>query len=323
MISVVIATRNRRPFLERTLDALDEQELSFARYEVIVVDNGSTDGTIEWLIGRTARGTGASTVAIREGQPGKSHAVNRALQAARGNVVVFTDDDVVPDRDWLTAYERVFDAHRCDFAVGRISPLWEVPPPRWMSPALHGVLAVPDNGPVPLDIAPGQNEHIMPIGANMAMTREACQRLGGWRTDLGKLEHSLRSGEDHELFLRMLGRGFRGRYEPAARVRHLVPASRLHKRYFRRWLFDNGVVVSDIERAHPRTATRLFGLPRYLWREAATDLRRHAVAMARRDEAARFAHEVRLLWFAGYLLRSWTPRRQWSPTHPGLSLEHR
>ena len=126
----------------------------------------------------------------------------------------------------------------------------------------------------------------MPIGANMAVRASVIARLGGLRTDLGKLDGSLRTGEDHEFFLRLLHAGCRGVYEPAALVRHLVPAERLNRGYFRRWLYQNGRDVARLERAYPASVPFLFGVPRYLWRQLVADAASTARAAIRGDERA-------------------------------------
>jgi cellulose synthase/poly-beta-1,6-N-acetylglucosamine synthase-like glycosyltransferase len=185
-------------------------------------------------------------------EPGKSHAVNAALRLTRGDLVAFTDDDVRPDPEWLAGLARGIEDTGADFVAGRILPTWEITPPTWMSPSLYGVLAIPDNGVARLSITSDGPSNVMPIGANMAVRASVIARLGGLRTDLGKLEGSLRTGEDHEFFLRLLHAGCRGTYEPSALVRHLVPASRLDRGYFRRWLLQNGGDVARLERAAAR-----------------------------------------------------------------------
>ena len=141
-----------------------------------------------------------------------------------------------PDQDWLAGLARAVEETGADYVAGRILPIWEVTPPAWMSPPLYGVLAIPDNGVRRLPITADGASSVMPIGANMAVRASVVTRLGGLRTDLGKLDGSLRTGEDHEFFLRLLRAGCHGTYEPSALVRHLVPAARLHRGYFRRWL---------------------------------------------------------------------------------------
>jgi GT2 family glycosyltransferase len=220
-------------------------------------------------------------------------------------LLALTDDDVVPEPQWLERLHAAADETGADFVAGRILPRWEVAPPHWMSPALYGVLATPDSGNCRLPIEPGANGNVMPIGANMAVRAHVIARVGGLRTDLGKLAGTLRTGEDHEFFLRMLRAGCRGIYEPTALVRHWVPRERLERSYCRRWLYENGRDVARIETLHATTHRRFLGVPRYLWRQAATSLWRMTRAAATDNAAARFAASVRVLWFGGYIRESW------------------
>ena len=305
-VSVVIATRNRSVLLGRTLDALGRQRWPREAMEVIVADNGSTDDTRGVV--QAANADGLPVRYLFVAPPGKSYAVNAALQLTRGELIAFTDDDVQPDPEWLAGLAHGFADNRVDFVAGRILPIWEVAPPAWMSPSLHGVLAIPDNGTVPLPISADGSASVMPIGANMAVRARVVARLGGLRTDLGKLEGSLRTGEDHEFFLRLLQAKYRGVYEPAALVRHLVPASRLHRGYFRRWLWQNGADVARLERAYQASVPFLLGVPRHLWRQALADLLATTRAALTGDGSRRFATSLRLLWFAGYVRESWFGR---------------
>jgi glycosyltransferase involved in cell wall biosynthesis len=303
-ISIVIATRNRSVLLGQTLEALFRQRWPADCLEILVSDNGSTDGT-RALVDRAARRGGVPVRYLFVPQPGKSHAVNAALELARGELVAFTDDDVQPDPDWIPALIRAVEETNADFVAGRIQPLWEIDPPPWMSPSLYGALAIPDNGPARLPISAGEPTHVMPIGANMAVRATVISRLGGLRTDLGKLSGSLRTGEDHEFFLRLLRAGCRGVYEPHALVRHLVPAERLERGYFRRWLHQNGRDVARLERLYRSTSPFMFGVPRYLWRRLIADALSTARASIGGDQAGRFASALRVIWFAGYLRESW------------------
>src|SRR5258705_5540917 len=99
-VSVVIATRNRQALLAETLAALAAQRWPRDRFEIIVADNGSTDATRS-IVAKAAAAAGAPSITqLFVGQPGKSFAVNAALRAARGDLIAFTDDDVLPDPDW-------------------------------------------------------------------------------------------------------------------------------------------------------------------------------------------------------------------------------
>src|SRR5262249_29643805 len=149
--SVIIATRNRDALLAQTLEALAGQDWPPSRFEIIVADNGSTDGT-RGVVERAAARPAASRIRyLYVGAPGKSPAVNTALLFARGDLLAFTDDDVLPDPAWLRQLAGAF-SDSIDFVAGRVRPRWETEPPPWMSPALYGVLAIPDNGDAPLTI---------------------------------------------------------------------------------------------------------------------------------------------------------------------------
>jgi glycosyltransferase involved in cell wall biosynthesis len=304
-VSIIVATRNRQALLAQTLEALAGQDWPRDRLEIVVADNGSTDGTRAVIAAAAARNSGPAIRYVFVAEPGKSHAVNAALEIARGDFFAFTDDDVRPERSWVARLAAAADDTGADFVAGRIQPIWETDPPSWMSPALYGVLAIPDNGDRRLLMTRGVNEQVVPIGANMAVRASVVSRLGGLHPDLGKLEGSLRTGEDHEFFLRMLHAGCLGVYEPSALVRHWVPRERLERRYFRRWLYQNGRDVSRLETEHVASMRQLLGVPRYLWRQAAADLWSAGRAAIAGDRATRFAALVRVVWFGGYVREAW------------------
>src|SRR5207248_10599805 len=118
-------------------------------------------------------------------------------------------------------------------------------------------------------------------------------------------EGTLRTGEDHEFFLRMRHAGYRGVYEPTAVVHHWVPDDRLERRYFRRWLYQNGRDVARLESSYTANVRRVFGVPRYLWRVAAINAVHAARAALSGDRRARFASLLRLVWFGAYVRESW------------------
>ena len=309
LFSVVIATRNREALLAETLGAVSAQCWPCDNYEVLVADNGSTDGTRSAVERASLRSLAPRIQYRYVEEPGKSNAVNAILNEASGSLVAMTDDDVCPEPDWLDRLAAAFAETGADFVAGRILPRWECEPPSWLSSPLYGVLAIPDNGDTRLTLGlDGEGRNIIPIGANMAVKTEVIRRLGGLRQDLGKLSGTLRTGEDHELYLRMLQAGCRGVYEPTARVRHFVPRERLEASYFCRWQYQNGRDVSRLESSYATAVRRLFGVPRYLWRQAAVDAAATLGGFLVADERRRFATFARLIWFSGYLRGAWWGR---------------
>jgi len=305
--SVVIATKNREALLRDTLAALAAQAWPRDRFEILVADNGSTDNT-KAVVCRAARTPGAPRIVYRHiTTPGKSHAVNALLKEVAGDLIALTDDDVVPEPTWLQAFATAFEETGADYAAGRILPQWESDPPAWLSEPLYGVLAIPDNGGKRLMLGPDQDgRSVIPVGANMAVRACVVKKIGGLRHDLGKLEGTLRTGEDHEFFLRMVSAGFKGVYEPAALVHHFVPRSRLERSYFRRWLYQNGKDVCRLEATHAGDVRRLLRVPRYLWRQAAADAVSMVKAGVAGDTRGRFAASTRLIWFGGYIRDAWS-----------------
>jgi len=118
---------------------------------------------------------------------------------------------------------------------------------------------------------------------------------------LGKLEGTLRTGEDHEFFLRMVGAGFRGTYEPTAVAHHLVARNRLVPGYFQRWMYQNGRDVACLGAPDGKEVSRLLGIPRYLWRETAWHASRALRCSIAGDRRAALAEALRVVWFAGYV----------------------
>jgi glucosyl-dolichyl phosphate glucuronosyltransferase len=306
MISVIVATRDRARLLESTLEALCRQDSPGCPVEILVVDNGSIDNTSE-VVATAARRSPVPVTYLTETKSGKSHALNTALEHARGDLLVFTDDDVLPSRHWLASYAQALAQTGADYAAGRILPLWEAPQPRWLSPALHGVLAIPDGGTARLVLS-GVQDHVMPIGTNMAVRRHVIDRIGGWNPQLGKLKHTLRTGEDHEFALRLAAGGFSGVYEPDASVLHRVPRERLRLSYFFRWSFGNGRMEAGLEEHYPSTAHYLCRVPRYLWRRLASDVLSTITGVLTLDARTVTAGAMRVGWFAGYLTGCWKDR---------------
>jgi GT2 family glycosyltransferase len=307
-ISIVIATYNRASFLGECLASL--ANLAFEPGdEVIVVDNGSTDATPRVI----ARAGGWMPVPLRhlvETRPGKSHALQQAIGVAGGDVLAFTDDDVLVDPAWLTSIREAMSDPAIALTGGPVTPRWERMPPRWLGAAVEGYgrllapLALLDYGPSPADLGPRTF-----LGANMAVRRDVLERLGGFAVHLGKLRGTLLSGEDHDLCLRVQAAGFRARYAPGMRVRHWVPASRMRLGYFLNWFFWSGITNAVLDDAQPRRGRSLLGVPLYLFRRAAAAGPRGLAFAAIGNLEAAVEHAIDIAFVTGYAVRRWTGRR--------------
>ncbi len=308
MVTVLICTYNRASFLRETLRGIvAARRRPDYDVEVLVVDNNSSDETAEVV--RTA--AAASPVAIRyefEARQGKSFALNLGLSCARGEVIAHTDDDVWPDEGWLDRIVDVFRARDVTFAFGKVRPRWEgVPPPEMLTRTarrIWGPLAILDYGDDVQEYDAGKSNQQLPVGANLAFSRQALIDIGGWRTDLGKVDNSLISGEDHEIFYRLKRAGaYRGLYDPQISVRHFVPASRLTRRYFRTWFYWHGKTLARMpEEAFGLDFTRVphvAGVPRFMYRQLAQRLSLWTRAAVRRDALATLVEELQVIEYVG------------------------
>lgn len=259
-LTVAICTYNRAASLEHTLFALALQQVpAELNWETILVDNNSTDETRAVAARFEQEGRPPYLRYVFEGQQGLSHARNRAIAESRGDILLFTDDDVRPEPDWIARLVTQMDAHGCDGAGGWIGPIWEKEPPAWLTEQFYGFLAIrpDDKGPqlITADCPP-------PFGANMAFRRNVFERLGVFDPALGRTGNVLAGGEEWDLFQRLIEAGGKVMYFPDARVHHVVEAYRLRKAYFRRWRYQgsrNQAQLTDI--AGNR---RILGVPPYL-----------------------------------------------------------
>jgi glycosyltransferase involved in cell wall biosynthesis len=315
-LTVLICSYNRARFLKETLAMLARATApERCRLEIVVVDNNSSDDTAQVVKDAAAAGPWPVRYAIERRQ-GKGYALNTGLAVATGDIIALTDDDVLPSQDWMARIVEQFRANDIVFVFGKVLPRWEVtPPPELLTTKardIWGPLALIDYGDRPLRYnAASFAESRLPIGANLAVRRDAIQKIGGWRTDLGKVDNSLIAGEDHELCVRLYRAGlYSGLYDPAVLVRHFVPASRLTRRYFRRWYYWHG-------RTMARMAGSIYldldltrvpyvgGVPRFVYREFLAQLFRWVRRAGRRDALALLMEEVTLVEYFGFFAESW------------------
>src|SRR5205085_10674009 len=145
----VLSTYNRCGMLEAALDSALAQESRGVHYEVIVVDNNSTDRTREVVEQRIAQGH-ANLRYIFEAKQGVSYARNIGVAKADAPLIAFADDDVRVASDWVANIKREFDLHpEIDYLGGKILPQWPSPPPDWLTRDHWWALALLDCGDEP------------------------------------------------------------------------------------------------------------------------------------------------------------------------------
>ncbi len=145
------------------------------------------------------------------------------------------------ERDWAAELLDEMRRRDLDAACGMVLPRWSSPPPKWLGPSLWVKLAVHDRRAI--ESAPTASAERLDnyFSANVGFKRSAFARFGKFREDLGVVGGNPISGEDTELFARILARGGAMGFAPRAIVHHLIPAERMTRAYLRRKSFAFGM----------------------------------------------------------------------------------
>jgi glycosyltransferase involved in cell wall biosynthesis len=231
-VTVAIPTFNRSAFLRQTLEGIARQDYPQDCFETLVIDNNSRDDTA-----RVAAEFAASKPGLRylqETKQGLDHARNRAIAEAKGDIILFGDDDILVEPDWITKMIAPFLEHpgaRIGAIGGEVIPVFPDGLPEWVS-EWHAPLAFrSDAGPL--------TDHQSPMGANLAFPRWVFNELGSFHTALDRVAGSYYSGGDSEMIRRIRAAHMEVWFVPSAAVRHQMPASRTTFSYAARHAFDS------------------------------------------------------------------------------------
>lgn len=231
-VTVAIPTYNRADFLRQTLAGIVAQQFPRDHFEVLVIDNNSSDHT-RAVVAEFAAAKPAPRY-VPEPQQGLDYARNRAIAEARGDIVLFGDDDILVAPDWIAqmAVPLLADpARRIGAVGGEVIPVFPDGLPDWIR-EWHAPLAFrADTGPLP-------PQH-SPMGANLAFPKWVFEQLGPFHTALDRAAGNYFSGGDSEMIRRVREAGLDVWFAPAAAVKHQMPASRTTFRYARRHAFDS------------------------------------------------------------------------------------
>jgi glycosyltransferase involved in cell wall biosynthesis len=264
-VSVVICTWNRARLLDRTLSRMRSLRIPEGlRWELLVVNNNCTDETDSVVESHAGR---LPIRRLHQPIPGKVHAVHLGVSEARGSLVVWTDDDVLPAEGWLEAYVAARKRWpEAGLFGGPIIPDFETAPPRWISATLDrigGAYGLRDFG---RDLVELTHETV-PFGANFAVPR-SIQLAYPYDARFGDTAGRRIGGYETNVMNRMLDDGVPGRWVPDARVNHFVPRAAMSTAFLRRYFMAHG--HGRAIRGGDRFADqpRIFGKPRRLVRRA-------------------------------------------------------
>ncbi|RMF20773.1 MAG: glycosyltransferase [Cyanobacteria bacterium J083] len=252
-ISAIICTHNRDAYLGAAVDSLLQQD--WDDYEVLVVDNASTDTTQQVVAKRLAN---PRLRYVYEENLGLSNARNRGAKETKAPILAYLDDDAEASPQWLSELVEAYENHdKLAIAGGKVTLIWQagMQPPSWLSDSMAGALGLYDLGEELIFI---DNPNLTPRGLNYSLRRSFLEQVGGFDPNLGRVGKNLLSNE--ELFMTELAlqQGWQVAYIPRAKVAHNVALERTKPSWFLRRSWWQGVSEHYREQVAGRTGIGQF-----------------------------------------------------------------
>ena len=259
--SVILCTYNRRNLVLSTLASLRSQTLPYSQFEVIVVDNGSSDGTFDAVRTYVSAGMQEEKDAediwqvqcLSEPQIGLAYARNTGLLAANGEVAVFLHDDALANQHWLEHLLTAYEKTGADAIGGRVELDWEVPHPHWFSEELLEMLGYF----APARVRTQLEKPTSLSSCNFSVKIEALRAIGYFSPLLSKSPNRPLSMEMDDLCRRLRDAGYALWYEPEAMVVHRASTIRLTRPFFvgrAYWQGRSEVLVEYVASGPPHPA---------------------------------------------------------------------
>lgn len=300
-LSVVLSTYNRGALLKKALDRLLLQEIGGIKYEILVVDNNSTDETKQLVHSYIERDTHFRY--IFEPKQGLSYARNAGINAARSDLIVFCDDDVEVSPTWIQKnYEAFSKFPDADYIGARVLPIWCGAVPSWVRKSM-APFALSDLGDEPFVVSP-QKPHCL-VGASLAVRRRAFEKAGMFSIETQRVKNSIGSTEDFDWQMKVWACGGHGVYDPSIVCATEVPRDRLSKSYHRRWHLGHGKFNAIARRPQWEGTRRLLGVPAFMYRQAMENALEFAKYLFRGDAAEASEREANFLFYVGFIKQRW------------------
>ncbi len=230
-LSVVICTYNRDAHIERALQSLVAQDFDKKDFEILVIDNNSTDKTPEIIKNFKDKHPDYNIVLAKETRQGLSFARNKGIALAQGTYVSFIDDDGIAKSDYISQINKYVTEYPDTFAFGgKVLPTYETQKePEWMSRYIERIISVVDLGDTVKKLT-----KTYPVGCNMIFKKSLFERIGGFNTDL-----KLRS-DDKYIFYKIWSENYEVLYLPKVVVWHFIDAFRTTTEYVKKVSKLNG-----------------------------------------------------------------------------------
>ena len=221
-ISVIVCSYNRADWLRVAVESLTKLETGDFTYEILVVDNASTDHTKDVVMQAAEEHSDLTIRYVREGEPGVSFARNRGLRESEATWIAFFDDDEIAPKEWLLELMKAAEKHNVKCVGGGVVLKFDEGHDRVLKPWVRVLLGCTEG-------MAGQmyDAKRVPTTGNMLIHTEVFEKIGIFRTDL------VEGGEDTDVYHRMRGEGYEAYFSPEAWVHHQIPPFRIEPNYLR------------------------------------------------------------------------------------------
>jgi glycosyltransferase involved in cell wall biosynthesis len=237
MISAIICTYNRERFLPKLFQSIKEQTLSKEQFEVVVINNNSTDNTKHITLKFHKENPDIKLIYAEETNQGLSYSRNRGIVESKGEYLTFLDDDAFLDKNFLKEIVAFFQTNTNVLAIGgKILLAYETFEPEWYTNYLGPLLGYFNMGDKVMPFPSGN----YPRGSNMSFRRKVFNKYGFFDVKLGRVGRILAGGEEKEFFSRMKPDYSKVWYVPRAVVFHFVPQERTTEAFIRNQALGTG-----------------------------------------------------------------------------------
>ena len=297
-ITLLVCTFNRSKDLRELLEtALVQETDSKFDYEVLVIDTNSDDDTKEIVESFISAGHRRLRYSF-ESKQGKSFALNRGLEEARGRFYAIVDDDFILPPNWTREMMEGFRSHPEVSAVsGKVLPLWQEQPPSWLTVDHWSAIAMADYGDTAF-YADSENQICL---LACAFRTADVKAVGGYDTQLGVTRDQIGGTEDLDILKKLWAAGHKGIYLPHIWFHHKVSPDRGTKRYHRKWHRGHGAFFAAMhDEEFERSSARFLDVPAHMYKQLVKDVGGVIGSGIRGNADAAFAHEVQLYFFIGF-----------------------
>ena len=309
MITVLFTTYNGSPTIGRMLQRFCELDQPPCDLEILMIDNGSSDATVivaQPFVDRLP------LKILQERKRGKNRALNHGIKFAKGNLLLFTDDDVLPDRSWLVRAWECAEANKtADLFGGPILPYWDVEPPPFI---LNSVPLTAAYGITPPNLSEGPIPPGAIWGANMFVRKRVFDAGLRFNERVGPSAGNYVMGGDTEFTVRAALKGYRSWYCPDAQLLHIIAPHQLEKRWLigRAYKHGKSMYANNGKKDCEGQVTSLMkidiGFPRWMLRQAVEEMIGALRSRLVGDQAAEWRYWWGFYHLAGYMAQARSSR---------------